>query len=650
MPQARIYRVYHAPPGATTALQRLELLAERAERLAQRAPRSRGWSTTRSWRPPSRRPCIDERARQPVRRHRDRQAGRGSRARSSARSTPWSRELLAAGPDRRRTAARAQPHPGRLRARHRAAGRLRRPLRHPGREHDLRRHGRRVPGPARARSPRRRRRDVRATGARRGCDAPHYTLTVRAVSRRSQPAQTQRRSQGAAAAGRRRPTCTFPEVQRATLSNGLEGDAARAARDAARQRRAGGRRRATPPTRPARPALASLALDLLDDGTTTRDTFRIADELDALGARIVHRQLARPVVRAAAARCRPSSCPSLDVWPTSCCNPSFPQTWSTLEQKRAAGADRPGEGAAGRRRAAHAAARCSTARRTPTATRSPGPATRRRVAALTRDDLVAWHRAWFQPGQRTLIVTGDVTMAALKPELERAFGAWPSGHGAGQARQPVAAPAGGRVYLIDKPGRAAVGDRGRARLRARRAARGSRDRDRDAQLRRHRDVAPEPQPAPGQALELRRAGRAAGRARASGRSIVLAPVQTDKTKESMVEIAKELRDVAGERPIAGEEFASIMRNQTLGLPGRFETLDALESAAVQLVNSATRTTTSRSTRRACGRSTKRHSPPLAAVHPAERDHLAGGRRPGQGGGRHSRPEVRRGHAARSMTR
>ena len=52
----------------------------------------------------------------------------------------------------------------------------------------------------------------------------------------------------------------------------------------------------------------------------------------------------------------------------------------------------------------------------------------------------------------------------------------------------------------------------------------------------------------------------------------------------MVEIAKELRDVAGERPVAGEEFASIMRNQTLGLPGRFETLDALESAAVQLVN------------------------------------------------------------------
>ena len=65
---------------------------------------------------------------------------------------------------------------------------------------------------------------------------------------------------------------------------------------------------------------------------------------------------------------------------------------------------------------------------------------------------------------------------------------------------------------------------------------------------------------------------------------IIAPVQSDKTKESMVEIAKEIKDVAGQRPVAGEEFASVMRNQTLGLAGRFETLDALETAAVQLVN------------------------------------------------------------------
>jgi zinc protease len=66
--------------------------------------------------------------------------------------------------------------------------------------------------------------------------------------------------------------------------------------------------------------------------------------------------------------------------------------------------------------------------------------------------------------------------------------------------------------------------------------------------------------------------------------LVIAPVQTDKTKESILEVQKELRDIAGARPIRGEEYASIMRTQTLGLPGRFATLTSLETAAIQLVN------------------------------------------------------------------
>jgi hypothetical protein len=42
--------------------------------------------------------------------------------------------------------------------------------------------------------------------------------------------------------------------------------------------------------------------------------------------------------------------------------------------------------------------------------------------------------------------------------------------------------------------------------------------------------------------------------------------------------------VAGARPVTGEEFESIMRNMTSRLPGRFETLGALEGAAIDLVN------------------------------------------------------------------
>ena len=61
-------------------------------------------------------------------------------------------------------------------------------------------------------------------------------------------------------------------------------------------------------------------------------------------------------------------------------------------------------------------------------------------------------------------------------------------------------------------------------------------------------------------------------------------MQTDKTRESMLEVLKDLRDIAAARPIRGEEFACIMRTQTLGLPGRFATLAALENAAIQQIN------------------------------------------------------------------
>ena len=205
------------------------------------------------------------------------------------------------------------------------------------------------------------------------------------------------------------------------------------------------------------------------------------------------------------------------------------------------------------------------------------------VAALTRADLVAWHRAWFQPSASTLIVTGDVTMAALKPALETAFGGWPVGTAPNKAVKTGPATTGRRVYLIDKPDApqsvivaAHVTEAGGAPtdLAIETAMRNfggmaTSRLNRNLRLDKHWSYGVQG------ALPASRGPRP---------FYILAPVQTDKTKESMVEIAKELRGVAGERPVAGEEFASIKRNQTLGLAGRFETLDALEGAAVQLLN------------------------------------------------------------------
>ena len=65
--------------------------------------------------------------------------------------------------------------------------------------------------------------------------------------------------------------------------------------------------------------------------------------------------------------------------------------------------------------------------------------------------------------------------------------------------------------------------------------------------------------------------------------LVVAPVQTDKTAPALQEVMKEIRGIAGERPVAGEEFRNIQQGVVARLPGRFETLNALEDAAGDVV-------------------------------------------------------------------
>ena len=46
--------------------------------------------------------------------------------------------------------------------------------------------------------------------------------------------------------------------------------------------------------------------------------------------------------------------------------------------------------------------------------------------AITRADLVAFHKAHFHPGRFIMSVTGDFEAAAVKARIEQAFGAWPA--------------------------------------------------------------------------------------------------------------------------------------------------------------------------------------------------------------------------------
>ncbi|MSR06848.1 MAG: insulinase family protein [Gemmatimonadetes bacterium] len=74
------------------------------------------------------------------------------------------------------------------------------------------------------------------------------------------------------------------------------------------------------------------------------------------------------------------------------------------------------------------------------------------VKAITRDDIVAFHKTYYQPGRAVITVTGDVDPAAVKDAVEKAFAAWPAGGTRPSFQYPPApAPTKTTIYLVDKP-------------------------------------------------------------------------------------------------------------------------------------------------------------------------------------------------------
>jgi zinc protease len=72
--------------------------------------------------------------------------------------------------------------------------------------------------------------------------------------------------------------------------------------------------------------------------------------------------------------------------------------------------------------------------------------------AISRDDLVAFHKAHFLPNNASLAVVGDVKAEAILPLIEKAFGAWERGEVL-KADLPALPKADGiNVHLVDRPG------------------------------------------------------------------------------------------------------------------------------------------------------------------------------------------------------
>jgi predicted Zn-dependent peptidase len=79
-------------------------------------------------------------------------------------------------------------------------------------------------------------------------------------------------------------------------------------------------------------------------------------------------------------------------------------------------------------------------------------ATGEAISNLRRDDLVAWHKTWFVPGNTLLVVSGDFQLPALKKDLERAFGGWKATPVPPTPSYPESGLSGSRIRLVDRPG------------------------------------------------------------------------------------------------------------------------------------------------------------------------------------------------------
>jgi len=194
--------------------------------------------------------------------------------------------------------------------------------------------------------------------------------------------------------------------------------------------------------------LASLTADMLDEGTTTRSALQIADAVDLLGASLSSTagydasQLRLSVLRGHLGA-------ALDILADVVVNPTFPEAeLERLRKERLARVIQRSDVPAAL--ADDAFAEVLYGDQHPYGVSLLG--TKESLESLTRDEVVAFHRARYAPGQGALIVAGDVTREALDSMLTGALSGW-TGRGEDPPTTPRPVAAVQRtIYLVDKPG------------------------------------------------------------------------------------------------------------------------------------------------------------------------------------------------------
>lgn len=371
----------------------------------------------------------------------------------------------------------------------------------------------------------------------------------------------------------------FPKRQRATLSNGLKIILAE--------------RKSVPVVnlqllvdagyasdQTAMPGTAALAMGMLDEGTKTMTSLQINEELAMLGATLgTGSNLDMSVVTMSALKSNLDA--SLKIFADVILNPSFPEEdFKRLQKQQLVGIQQ--EKATPVQMALRVFPRFLYGDGHAYGNPLTGSGYESTISKLTRNDLIKFHQTWFKPNNATLVVVGDISLNELTTRLEGLFKSWKQGEVPKKNVAKVELPSKPVIYLLDRPGSlqsiifaghvtVPYANPDEIAIEAMNNVLGG-----DFTSRVNMNLREDKHWAYGAFTFM------VG-ARAQRPFIAYAPVQTDKTKESMIEITKELSDIIASRPPSKDEFEKTQKNQILQLPGSWETMNAVLGSLSNIV-------------------------------------------------------------------
>jgi len=324
---------------------------------------------------------------------------------------------------------------------------------------------------------------------------------------------------------------------------------------------------------------ARLASTLIPDGTSSRNALQISDALRDLGATLEARSSLDTTTLGMSAL-KKNLDASLEIFADVALHPAFPLDELDRQKKQLLAAiDR--ESSEPNAMGGRVLPRLVYGDGHPYANPTSGSGTKGSVSVLTRSDVERWYQSRFQPGGAVLVVVGDTTLKEILPKLERLFAGWKPGQAPAKEVSLAKRAASQRLYLVDRPGSM------QSVILAGMAAPPRANPDEIAQgvvirvlggnftSRINMNLREDKHWTYGARSGL-------GDARGPRLFLVSAPVQSDKTKESMQEIQKELAGIIGARPVTADELAAAKGSLTLALPGRWETGNAIAGSIVEV--------------------------------------------------------------------